>query len=59
MLYFEMDLGRTRLDVCMMDEDGAVLEESPWSFDADGPAHLVPAIWLPTPEVRGARRVLK
>lgn len=49
MLYFEMDLGRTRLDVCMMDEDGAVLEESPWSFDADGPAHLVPAIWLPTP----------
>lgn len=49
MLYFEMDLGRTRLDVCMMDEDGAVLEESPWPFDADGLAHLVPAIWLPTP----------
>lgn len=41
MLHVGMDLSRTRLDVCVMDEAGAVLEESPWPPDADGLAHLV------------------
>ena len=41
MLYLGMDLSRTRLDVCVMDDDGAVLEESPCPPDADGLVHLV------------------
>lgn len=41
MLHVGMDLSRTRLDVCVMDETGTVLDESPWPPDADGLAHLV------------------
>jgi transposase len=35
-----MDLSRTRLDICVMDEDGTILEEAPWPPDADGLRHL-------------------
>ncbi len=41
MLHVGMDLSRTRLDVCVMDETGTVVDESPWPHDADGLAHLV------------------
>lgn len=41
MLHVGMDLSRTRLDVCVMDEAGTVLDESPWPPAADGLAHLV------------------
>ncbi len=41
MLHIGMDLSRRRLDVCMMDADGTVVEESAWPPDADGLAHLV------------------
>jgi transposase len=36
-----MDLCRTRLDICVMDHAGEILEESAWPPDADGLAHLV------------------
>jgi len=35
-----MDLSRTRLDICVMDGSGTILEEAPWPPDADGLAHL-------------------
>lgn len=41
MLHVGMDLSRTRLDVCVLDENGTVLEGSPWAPDADGLVHLV------------------
>jgi len=40
MLHVGMDLSRTRLDICVMDEDGTILEEAPWPPDADGLRHL-------------------
>jgi transposase len=36
-----MDLSRKKLDICVMDRQGRVLEECPWPPDADGLAHLV------------------
>ncbi len=36
MLHVGMDLSRTRLDICLMDESGTILEEAPWPPDADG-----------------------
>lgn len=44
MLHVGMDLSRTRLDVCVMDERGTILEEAPWPPDADGLAHLARAV---------------
>lgn len=41
MLHVGMDLSRKKLDVCVMDEVGHILEESPWPPDRDGLAHLV------------------
>jgi hypothetical protein len=39
MLYAGLDLSRRRLDVCVLDEDGATLLESGVSLDADACAH--------------------
>jgi len=41
MLHVGMDLCRTRLDICVMDEEGEILEESAWPPDADGLAKMV------------------
>jgi len=41
MLHVGMDLSRTRLDICVMDDTGTILEEAPWPPDADGLRHLV------------------
>jgi transposase len=41
MLHIGMDLSRKKLDVCVMDEVGHILEESWWPPDVDGLAHLV------------------
>jgi hypothetical protein len=35
-----MDLSRTRLDICVMDDSGTILEEAPWPPDADGLRHV-------------------
>lgn len=52
MLHVGMDLSRKRLDVCVMDQKGTVLEESPWPPDADGLAHLARDLTrYPDPEV--------
>jgi transposase len=36
MLHVGMDLSRTKLDICVMDEQGGILERSTWPPDADG-----------------------
>ena len=41
MLHVGMDLSRKKLDVCVMDEVGHILDESAWPPDLDGLAHLV------------------
>jgi predicted NBD/HSP70 family sugar kinase len=36
MLHAGLDLGRNRLDVCLLSDDGEIVDEFRWPADADG-----------------------